>query len=402
MLSLNAALKVMLEKMAHREPVKIELLDALGCISAQDVIAHEYLPSFSNSAMDGFAVRSIDFRKNENIFRVIEDLPAGKAPLKKISSKTIARIMTGAPLPDGADSVVPVEQTEVLPDGRVRFLSSPEVNQFVRLKGEEVRPGDKIISRGQILRPAELGLLASLGLTSVNVISRPTISLITTGSEVVSPSAKPAPGQIRNANLTALSASIKNLECPLVFSKHVNDDPAMLKNVFSKCQSDVIITCGGVSVGERDFVKSVLSKMGEIYFWRVAIKPGKPFVFGKIGRSWFFGLPGNPVSALVTFEVLVKPALLTMAGHKSSSPALTQATLSKPIQHQPGRLEFVRARAEKNGKGWTAEPLPWQGSGMLRSLTEANAWIVVPEKSEGVDSGSVINILRKESEFQCP
>ena len=210
----------------------------------------------------------------------------------------------------------------------------------------------------------------------------------------------------------------------MVYATHVADDPARLEETLSNCRSDVLVTCGGVSVGDHDYVKTALAKLGEIYFWKVAIKPGKPFVFGRLksrtsfpaaaggestlgalpmtagddGGPWVFGLPGNPVSSLVALDVLVRPALRALAGQETFSKALHEAVLSRPVGHKPGRREFVRAQVHRNGRGWIAEPVRWQGSGMLRSLTEANAYVVVPEESEGLAEGSRVHVLMRGSE----
>ena len=393
MLNVKSALRQILNEIRPGGAVSMPLLKCLGCLLAEDIISQEALPPFSNSSMDGYAVRSNDFLRGKKIFRMADAIAAGTMPTQNLKSGFAAPIMTGAPIPSAADAVIPIEQSKKLPDGFVNFFSAPEKNQYVRLKGEEIQRAEKIISRGKILQPADLGLLSSIGRTTVKVIPKPTLSILTTGSEIVDPSVVPKPGQIRNANLTALTACAQNLGVPVISSRHVKDDALLLEQAFSECQSDVILTCGAVSVGEYDFVKPVLAKMGKIYFWKVAIKPGKPFVFGKIGRAYFFGLPGNPVSALVTFEILVKPALLALSGRKKQSVILKKAKLTEPIEHEPGRLEYVRARVLKNGKNWTATPLPWQGSSMLRSLTQANAWIVVPQNSASIPAGNQIRFL---------
>jgi molybdopterin molybdotransferase len=350
-------------------------------------------------------------------FNVIGAVPAGSYFKGSLLPGQAIRIMTGAPVPEGADAVVPIEDVEILTDRSIRLGNSPEPGQHIRPQGEEVQPGERVLSKGRLLKPADLGLLASLGFFEVPVIPKPRISVITTGNEVVEPCVKPRPGQIRNSNQPAIVASVMDAGYPMVFARHVPDDPGKLESTLLNCPGDVILTSGGVSVGDHDDVKKVLAKIGEIYFWKVAIKPGKPFVFGKIKSSspaasgggsmdprpttagddvsgpWVFGLPGNPVSSLVAFEVLVKPALKALSGQSGSVPELPEATLLKPIHHKPGRREFVRAQAHANGKGLVVEPLPWQGSGMLRSLTEANAWVVVPEDSEEVAAGSRVEVV---------
>ncbi len=454
MISVASALEQILEKMAPLPAQSCPLLDALGCVLAEEKVAREALPPFTNSAMDGYAIRQHNSeliphlskiigrdsplfgdrtQDSESVYAVVETVAAGDWSERTLKAGQAVRIMTGAPLPEGADTVIPVEETTTLPNGFVRIHGKMRRGQHIRPAGEEMQPGERLFSPGRILQPADLGLLASQGVTHVKVIPRPRVSVITTGSEVVDPKLKPQPGQIRNSNLTAIAASVLASGGQLGTTGHVADDPVLLESVLTQPGSDVLITCGGVSVGDYDFVKTVLVKRGEIYFWKVAIKPGKPFVFGRIktmpssrqsvsrdpqmscsmdpglqslpaGRQapgvtscWVFGLPGNPVSALVAFDVLVRPALRALAGHTPNTHRFETATLSRAIHHKPGRREFVRAQIHPDTQGWVAEPLRWQGSGMLRSLTEANAWLVVPEESENLAVGSQVQVLMKEA-----
>lgn len=393
MISVDSAVEKILQAIETLKPVRVPLMDALGRVLANDVRAPEPLPSFTNSAMDGYAVRACDLRQVPTILHIIEKIPAGTTPQRNLEPLTASQIMTGAPLPPGADAVIPVEQTETLSEHQVRILSSAKKFQFVRSEGSEIKPGEKILSRGDLLDPPKLGLLASLGIISVEVIPKPTLSILTTGSEVVDTSVKPQWGQIRNANFISISSAVRSLGCPVVILRHVGDDPALMEHILTHCGTNVIITCGGVSVGEFDFVKSVLSKAGEIFFWKVAMKPGKPFLFGRINQSWFFGLPGNPVSALVTFEILVKPALYKLAGLNMKPPASLNVILSKEIRHRKGLTEYVRVRIHQEGLRWVADPIHWQESNMLRSLTESNAWAVIPQESEDLPSGSEVDII---------
>lgn len=395
-ISIESALDQILEKMKPLPVQSSDLLGALGCVLGEAILAPEPLPPFTNSAMDGYAVRASDCGEGQKVLRVIEELPAGTFPQRPIEPRMAAKIMTGAALPPGADAVVPVEETEILSKDLIRIHVPVRRGQHVRPQGEEVQPGERLFAKGCVLKPADLGLLASLGYTQVSIIPRPRVSVITTGSEVVDPGTKPKPGQIRNANLTAIIASATLAGAQVVQAQHVADEPERLASVLSSCPGDILITCGGVSVGDYDFVKAILSNLGEIYFWKVAIKPGKPFVFGRVGQAWLFGLPGNPVSSLVAFEVFVRPALRALAGHEAKTPVLQEARLAASVRHKPGRREFVRARVRHNGNGLVAEPLPWQGSAMLRSLTEANAYVVVPEESEGLPAGSQIKVLLRE------
>ncbi len=395
MRSVTSAAREILRNIKPLPPVHLPLLKSLGHVLATDVTAPEPLPFFTNSAMDGYAVASEDIFSLPRMLKVAEDIPAGKFPKEKIRSGTCARIMTGAPLPQGADAVVPLEQTDIPAEGVVRILSAVRKGQYVRLKGEEIDSGDKILPKGRILKPADLGLLASLGINAVLVIPRPTVSLITTGSEVVPPAAKPKPGQIRNSNLLTLTAGLMELGCSIGTVRHADDDLERLESLLVQCGTEVIVTCGGVSVGQYDFVKKALALRGKIIFWKVSMKPGKPFLFGRIGRSWVFGLPGNPVSALVTFEILVKPALFALAGQKNISPAMEEAVLTSPVKHPSDRQEYVRARVSQTKQGPKIMPLARQGSGMLSSLSQSNAWIVVPKSVREYPSGSGVRFIAR-------
>ena len=392
-MSVKAALREILTNIKPLAPLRLPLLKSLGHALASDIASPEPLPFFTNSAMDGYAVCSRDISVLPRILKMAEDIPAGKFPKKKIRSGTCARIMTGAFLPQGADAVVPLEQTDIPAQGYVRVRSTVREGQYIRPKGQEINSGDKIFSKGRVLKPADLGLLASLGINAVRVIAKPSISLITSGSEIVGSSATPRLGQIRNSNIISMKAALTALGVSIRRAEHIKDNLRDIKSALLKCDSDVIITCGGVSVGGCDFVKQALSECGKLIFWKVAMKPGKPFLFGQIGWSWVFGLPGNPVSALVTYEILVKPTLLALAGQKNILPIPEEAVLTSPLKHASNRQEYVRARVHRTKRGSKITPLPWQGSGMLRSLTEANAWIVVPRKVRRYPAGSAVNFL---------
>ncbi len=393
MLSVDSAIQKILKCIEPLPPIRFPLLKSLGHVLSNDIMAPEPLPFFTNSVMDGYAVSAEDLCPLPRTLKIIDEIPAGKFSLKKIRSGTCARIMTGAPLPEGSDAVVPAEWTEVPMNGHVRILSKVVKGQFVRMKGEEIKAGEKILTRGRILKPADLGLMASLGIKMVSVTPSPSVALITTGSEVITSSKDLKSGQIRNSNLISMTAALSAMAVPIRRARHAKDTFHGIKSALLKCDTDVIITCGGVSVGKYDFVKSAVSECGKLIFWKVAMKPGQPFLFGKVGRSWVFGLPGNPVSALVTFEILVKPALLALRGRKNAIPATEKAVLSHAIEPRSGRQEYIRARVRQTRSGARITPLSWQGSGMLRSLTESNAWIVAPKKPGKFPAGSQVQYI---------
>lgn len=391
MLSAREALSTILGAVNPSAPVPTPLREAAGRVLAEDLVSEEAVPRFTHSAMDGFAVRSEDVRENGAVLAVVETLPAGVSSRRRLRPGEAARIMTGAPVPDGADAVVPVEDADALP-GAVLAPAGVEPGQHIRCAGEEIRAGETLLAAGRLLRPADIGLFATLGKTSVRAIPAPRVVVLTTGSEVVDSGSEAGPGQIRNANLPAVSAAAERAGARVLWGRHVADEPDALRRSLAGTGADAIITCGGVSAGDFDFVKQVLAELGEIAFWKVAIKPGKPFVFGRIGEAWVFGLPGNPVSALLAFELFVRPALRRMAGLPGDGMPRARGVLAAAVPHRAGREEYVRVRVGWTGSAWRAEPLPWQGSGMLRSLTEAGAWMVIPEDSSGLPAGAEVDL----------
>ena len=389
------------------------LLDSLGRTLAEDVTADIPQPPFDNSAVDGYAVRSEDVEgANEEtpvVLACVADIPAGAWPDIVVEPGQCARIMTGAPLPLGADSVVMVEDTIVIKKGepeRVAMRVAAQAGEHIRYAGEDVQTGDRVLEKGTPIRAAQIGLLAAMGRQQVQTVRLPRVAVISTGDEVVEleMGSLPPPGKIRNSNSYALAALVQESGASLHSRLHIPDDleatlTAMMQcakqNADNETGADVIVTAGGVSVGDRDFVKPALEMLGTLDLWRVAMKPGKPLAFGRIGHTLFFGLPGNPVSAQVTFELFVRPCLLKMAGRPESEWQRLQveAELMETIAHTPGRREYIRGYTHWQNGHFVAQPLSGQSSANLQSLSRANSLLIVPEQATEIRAGQLITAL---------
>ena len=383
MLSVEEARQQMLETIPVLGTEKRDILDCSDYVLAEKLIASENIPPFDNSAMDGFAVRSEDVKNasdnNPVALSVVETIAAGDDPQKNVTAGQAARIMTGAMMPAGADAVVMQEVTELNGD-KVTILDSVEKEENVRFTGESVKQGDDVMSAGKVLRPPEVSMLASLNCAEVLVHRKPTVAIVSTGDELTPLGEPLTPGKIRDSNRYGLYAQVQNAGGIPIDMGIAPDDEAATERIFleSVAKADALITSGGVSVGEHDVVKNVLMKLGEMNFWRVAMKPGKPQVYGKIDGKPIFGLPGNPVSSLVVFELFVRPALLKMAGHSDLLRPTFKAVLEADVTNKDGRVNFMRAiLTEQDGK-YTAKTTGPQGSGILHSLVLANGLITIP------------------------
>ena len=393
MLTYDDALARILSQVTRLEPVQTPLHDALGLILADDIVAHGNLPPFANSSMDGFAVRAEDVRAVPVVLPVIGDVPAGMLTVPTLKPGTALRIMTGAPLPPGADAVVPLEETEMRGSG-VSILIAASAGQCVRPAGEDVSAGSVVLSAGTRLRPAEIGLCAALGYASVLVYPCPQVAIVGTGNELVEPGQALQPGQIYNSNAYALAAQVAEAGGIVVQQLHARDTPEALRAAFDACiGADVLLTSGGVSVGDHDHVKAVFAERGTVDFWRTAIRPGKPIAFGRWGHTVFFGLPGNPVSSMITFELFARPALRKMLGYAAIRRPVVQARLTEDATHTPGRQSFLRAVVTRNGNGYAIRPVPQQGSGMLRAMTLANALLTLPADVATLPAGQMAAAL---------
>jgi molybdopterin molybdotransferase len=379
-------------------PERVPLLGALGRVLAEDVASGEDLPPFDNSAVDGFAVRAADVaaatRERPVALRVREHLPAGAIARDPVTPGSAARIMTGAPVPPGADAVVMIEWTDGgSPAVAVSMPVAPGDN--VRPRGESVRAGDLVLERGRVLGPAELSMLASLGRSSVAAIRPPRVALLSTGDELVPLGTDPGPGQIRDSNRYGLIAQVAELGATPIDLGLVGDDERRLRSLVGRglAEADCLVTSGGVSVGDHDLTKRVLGDLGAITSYRVAMKPGMPQVFGMAaGGKPVFGLPGNPVSSLVVFDQFVRPALRKMAGHRQVTRPRLLAVATEAIRKPRGKVHFVRAVVENVDGVLHARPTGPQGSGILRSLVLANALMILDTEVESIAAGDRVPV----------
>ena len=383
MLTVEEARERMLDTIRVLAPEKRGILDCLGHVLAEDIYAVEHIPPFDNSAMDGFAVIAEDVqgasKETPVSLSVIETIAAGYAPKQQLEKGKAARIMTGAMMPAGADAVVMQEATQF--DGeRVKIAEAVEKAENVRFTGESVRNGDLVMGSGKLLRPQECSMLASLNRPEVLVHKRPRVAVVSTGDELTPLGNKLEPGKIRDSNRHGIYAQLQEAGCIPIDMGIARDDEAETERTFRDGlnRADALITSGGVSVGEHDVVKTVLSKLGEINFWRVAMKPGKPQAYGMADGKPIFGLPGNPVSSLVVFELFVRPALLKMAGHSNPFRPTFKAELEEGVANKDKRTNFMRAIITQREGEYFAKTTGPQGSGILYSLVLANGFIVIP------------------------
>jgi molybdopterin molybdotransferase len=380
-------------------PAEVRRLEtAFGYVLAEDVVSSLNVPPFDNSAMDGFAVFAadvVDAGPETPVAMVLEGtIPAGHVADRALNRSAVAKIMTGAPIPLGANAVVQSELARE-EDGRVLIYQAAKPGANVRRAAEDVAVGDRVLLAGAVLGPAEIGVLASLGLAELRVHRRPRVAVLSTGSELVEVDQPLAPGKIRNSNGYALQAYCQQVGAEVTRLGIAPDDyDSTLRMVEQGLAYDVLITSGGVSVGEFDFVKNVQDALGvERRLWGVAMKPGKPLVFGVRGSTLVFGLPGNPVSALVSFELFVKPALLRLMGHKRVVKPLYKAIVEEEVLSKDSRTYVVRVRAWREADRWHVSSTGPQGSGILRSMVGANGLIFVPGAPKVVRAGQEVDFL---------
>ncbi|MFB3881059.1 MAG: gephyrin-like molybdotransferase Glp [Armatimonadota bacterium] len=398
MLTVEQAQSAALESVSALPSERLPFLQALGRVLAEPISATTPLPPFDNSAMDGFAVIAADTAgatpATPRALKLVGDIPAGAVLHGRVGPGTAARIMTGAPLPEGADAVVMVERTRPGAAGTIEILAPAQPGDNVRRMGEDIGAGETALDAGQLLGPGELGVAAALGCTHVIAVRRPRVAIVTTGSELTNPGDRLKPGAIYNSNQTAIAACVLRSGCEVAVALHVDDDEVALEGALQICaNADAIVTVGGVSVGDYDYVKAVLARLGDIKFWRLLMKPGRPFAFGTLFGLPLFGLPGNPISALVTFEVLVAPALRKMAGRRDRLPLTTEARLLSDLRHKPGRREYCQAVTRWTEGGLVVEPSPKQGSAMLNSVVGSNSLVVIPEISGGLRAGERVTVV---------
>jgi len=397
MLNVDEALNKLL---SHIQPLgleKVSLLDALGRVIGKDIVAPRDIPPYDNSGMDGYAVRYEDIRdaseRNPLRLEVIEDLRAGFFSEKIVQKGQAIRIMTGAPIPRGADAVVPVEETE-RGDNFVIILRSASKGRYIRRAGEDIKKGDLAISAGDVIRPSEIGMLASMGKSFISVYQRPSVAILCTGEELVDVGESLNGAKIVSSNSYTLAAQVKEcgaIPVQLGIAKDQKDE--IKEKILQGLWADVFISSAGVSVGDYDFVRDVLKEIGvDLIFWRVAMKPGKPVAFWMFKGKPIFSLPGNPVSSMVTFEQFVRPSLLKMMGHRQLFRPVIEAVLKEEIRKEPGKRHFVRAIVSFEKDGYWATTTGPQGSGILKSMLKANGLIIVPEDCEILRAGEKVKV----------
>ncbi|MCE5264158.1 MAG: molybdopterin molybdotransferase MoeA [Deltaproteobacteria bacterium] len=392
MLSFAEAWRRIAAALAPLPPVRRALAEVLGLVLAEDVVARESMPPFAAAAMDGYAVLASDAAAERN---VTGEQDAGVKLDLSVQPGTAVRIMTGAPLPAGADAVVPFEQS-VEEAGVVRLLRPVPPGASVRPVGQDITAGETVLPKGSVLGPSEIGLLASLGFSQVPVHPRPRVAIMATGDELVAVDATPKPGQIRDANSSALFAAATACGFDAVaLAQPVGDDALELEQAMVEALSgsDMLLTSGGVSMGAFDLIKPILAKLGEVLVGRVAIKPGKPLTFAMVQGKPVFGLPGFPVSSLVCFEQFVRPSLRLLGGHRLRWRPSVEVCLTHSLRHERERTEFQRAVVERGPEGLTAHNTGSQSSGRLKSLVGANALLILPAGKGDFPAGSRVTAV---------
>ncbi|MCU0521130.1 MAG: molybdopterin molybdotransferase MoeA [Anaerolineae bacterium] len=407
MLSVEEALERVLSMVHPLDSERTPILETLGRVLAEDVFAQDNIPPHANTAMDGYAVVAANTAgatpASPKELRVIENLAAGYVAQEQVTPGTAIRIMTGAPLPEGADAVIPFEETAQA-GARVQLFAAVPMGANVRLAGEDVRAGARVLSAGARLRPQEIGMLAALGRSEVRVIRRPRVAILATGDELVDIEAPLTPGKIHNSNGYSNAAQVLSAGgVPLMLGiarDSVDDLTAKIREGLAQ-GADMLLTSGGVSVGDFDVVKQVLATEGEMTFWRVRMKPGKPLAFGRITTETdgvrrtvpVLGTPGNPVSTMVSFELFVRPALMKMLGHGDARQATLDAILDDPIPSKDDRRHYVRVWIEERDGVYHARLTGDQGSGRLSSMVSADGLAIIPEEWANAPVGARVKVM---------
>lgn len=369
----------------------------LNRVLAEDVIAPVNVPAHDNSAMDGYALRHADLseggKTGETTLDVVGTAFAGRPFAGIVPQGSALRIMTGAIVPEGLDTIV-IQEVARTEGSKVVIPPGQRLGQHFRRAGEDLKAGQPALKAGKLLRPAEIGLLASLGQVEVALHRRVRVAVFSTGDELCAIGSPLQAGQVYDSNRYTLWGMLERLGCEVLDMGVVRDDPQALEAALLEAATscDAIVTSGGVSVGEADFVRELMARLGEVAFWKIAMKPGRPMAFGKIGDSWLFGLPGNPVAVMVTFYQFVRPALLKMMGTDPEPLPTYQVTSSANLKKAPGRTEFLRGRLFQEAGEWRVQPTGAQGSGILRSMSEANCFIVLEHERGNVAAGERVSV----------
>ena len=415
LLSVNEAKEIILKHFKILDSEHVHLESAAGRVLAVDVISEINLPQFTNSSMDGFAVRAKDIinasQSNPVELTVIDDIPAGKLSEVEIQDGQTVRIMTGAPIPNGADCVVPIEATDQYRSSKradtllpsiIKVFTNLESGSYVRQAGEDILSGERVLTKGTKLHPADIGLLAMLGQINVPVVRQPIVAFMSSGDELVPVNTPLTPGKIHDSNTYTLSAQIiRDGAVPLNLGIASDQEESVINKLSASVASnvDLIISTAGVSVGAFDLIKTVLARYGEVEFWRVNMRPGKPLTFGNYKGIPFIGLPGNPVSAFVGYEIFIRSAIFRMIGLTNEEPNIISVSLGEPIESD-GRESYLRAIVIREEGRRMAHLTGHQGSGNLRSLVQANALLIIPAGVKSLPLNSMVDaILLKENQI---
>lgn len=397
MIQVHEALETILGKISFKGVEKVSLEESLGRVLAEDILARRPNPPLDNSAMDGYALIAADIQsatpEHPVKLEIIEEVAAGSTGQSVVGKNQAVRIMTGAPIPQGADAVLMQEDTEK--DGRyILAKDKAEPGENIRLAGEDVQAGDLVIPKGVTLQPAHVGMMAVVGRSQIYVSQRPHVAILSTGDEILELDDTPTGPCIYNSNGHMLSAQIRSaggIPCYLGIAADKEEDLMEKFDWALKC--DLVVSSGGVSVGDYDLVKASLKKMGQdMLFWKVAMKPGKPLAFGKINEKPIFGLPGNPVSSFVSFEQFVRPAIRKIMGCNELTHRTVLAKLAHTIRKKPGRQHFLSSIVSWDNGGYTVTPNQEQGSGILKSMVSANGLLVFPLEATEIPAGEMVTV----------
>ncbi len=373
----------------------INLMAALNRVLASDVPSPVNVPNHTNSAMDGYAVRYVDIAENSvTELALIGKAFAGHAFSGEIKQGQAVRIMTGAVMPDGADTVIMQEDTEVISDQQIKVDNNHKHGQHVRYAGESLKEGETALSAGRRLNAADIGLLASLGVQQVEAYKKPTVAFFATGDEVKSLGQPLEHGEVYDSNRYTLNSMLSQLNTEILDLGIIGDDPQLTAETFKHAaqSADAIIVSGGASVGEADYVRTTLNELGDVSFWKLAMKPGRPLSFGKLENAIFFGLPGNPVSVMVTFYQFVLPALKRLMGETDNEPKRFLVPCVSELKKRPGRTEYQRGRLFYEDNVLKVESTGQQGSGILSSMSKGDCFIVLPDECDGVSVGNMVEV----------
>ncbi len=405
LLNVDEALKQILATIKPLGNETVELSTALGRVIAENVAADSNLPPFPNSSMDGFAIQAADIAQASEqtpvSLQVVMDIPAGTMPSGQIQHGEAARIMTGAPLPDGADAIIPIENTNAqwIPGSDEALPKTIVINQsvksgdYVRLAGEDIHEGEQIIAQGTLIRPAEIGLLAAVGKHKISVIRQPRVVIISTGDELIGVEEVLKPGKIRDSNSYTLAALVEvngGIAIRIPTARDTLEDVRLRFQEALEQQPDLILSSAGVSVGAFDVVRNIIDELGKVDFWRINLRPGKPLAFGQVGGVPFFGLPGNPVSAMVTFDVFVRPTLLKLSQRPDQ--AKTIDAVVNDDMYSDGRRSYIRVKLKREANGWVARTTGTQSSGALSSMMLADGLMIIPEDVKFLPAGTKLPV----------